>query len=524
MTPTDKKYNVDGFCRRTPAPGRPPVTVNGDIIEISSDDDSDSDSDPNRILDSLPLNILQIKREQVVEQLNAINGNDSNEIAENMEYELNQDNAISEPICQNVLNEQNALKTSLKETGAHGYQTPESLGQASSGIGSIVNNYSSDDDFLLDSAGSNNTGNNNTKQQMNNVSTPKVLFSMKSEKKKKDTPRLPLQNFSENVIQNDDTTQMVPDYNGMYSNQDENFSTDNTFADRFGKKSDLYPQNTPTMYSTHSHQPHETSSTNYNENVKTNHSYNADMNNGDSNQYPYRTDNVFFPSNCTTPVYPTLDQPSMQDILKAEFAKIKEEQDQKRNEERDKERDKVIEDVLKKFEDKGLIVVPRNEYEALKKDRATNRENSPHRTTKNGDQSSSKRHSMSPKRYFDGHGPDINSEKRHKSSLHNHRNQASSSSKHTHRHDYQRSSSTSSKFEKSSHKTSTITSGSYHFQNDSNPSAMDYENASSSDSILGSSVKEKTPSASDSGKQTKLLAIHYELNTFLTRINTHELL
>lgn len=520
MIPIDQKYNVDGFCRRIPEPGpppRPPPVIVGEVIEISSGDESDSS--PNHNLDRLPLNILQIKREQVVEQLNAINGNDSNEIAENEEFELNQDNAISEPTCHKVSNEQNAVKTSLKETGAHGYQTPESLGQTStSGISSIVNYpLSDDDDFMLDLAGSNSTGYNHTKQQMNNVSTPKVLFSMKSEKKKKDTTRLPLQNFPENVIQNDDTTQMVPDYNEMYSIQNENFSTENTFADRFGTKSDLFPQNTPTMYPTHSHQPHETSSTNYNENenVKLNHSYNAGMNNGDSNQYQYRNplDNGFFQSNCATPVYTSMDQPSIQDMLKAGLDKIKEEQDQKRNE----DRDKMIEEVLKKIEDKGLIVVPKDEYELLKKERANNRENSPHHTTKNGDHSSSKRHSMSPNHRSDGYEPDISSEKRHKSSLHNHRDQASTSSKHIHRHDYHRSSSSSSKVGKSSHKTSTITSGSYQFHNVSNPSAMDYENASSSESIpSGSSVqssveKEKTPPATNSGKQTfsLLLQIKY---------------
>lgn len=489
----ENKYDVDGFCRRTPAtepaPAPPPPHVESDVIEISSEDEADFedsvDSTETWNLNDLPIHELEIKREKMEakirdleKNLNETNKNE-NQTDETGEFELNEVNNQSEPMCQNV---QNIKKTPVQ--GMNGYQTPESLGQSSnisSGIGSIVNydlsEEENDDDFLLDLPKT-HQGGSNTNRQMNNVSTQKVQFTMKLEKLNQNNS---LQSLPENVNQIDDTTQMMPDtvndnYNSMYSNQnEEQFQMENSGYDRFAPNSDVHaPQKTPTLFSTHVKPP-----VNYNLNgnmkMKPNQNYsdNIDMNNDNSNQYRSPMNNNFFYGNAgATPIYPPFEQQiNVKELLKDELSQMKDELFKQNRKE-------IIEELYKDIENSGLVLVRKDDYTKLLKEQKESDRSSKH-TSKNGERGSSKRHFSSPNRHFDGH------------------------------HEYQRSAGSSKKV-KSSCKTSTVTSANYQqLQNDSNPVSMDYEMASSSSEsneiFKPSFTKETTtPLASSSGKCFKL--------------------
>ncbi|XP_055311887.1 uncharacterized protein LOC129574228 isoform X2 [Sitodiplosis mosellana] len=489
------KYDVDGFFRRTPAatpePRSQPVTIVSEIIELSSDEEPD---DPNRTPDfnDLPIAELEVKKEQLERALNE-NGDeidDDNEVGENNDFDLNRANAISEPMCQN---EENVQATPMV---VHGYRTPESLGHSSvlsNGIGSIVNNYSggdlsdvSEDDFNLDLPSLNRT------VQM--PSTQKVQFQVRKSHQNPVKPEKS-QNLPRNLIQNDDTTQMVPEaahqrYSPLYSDQrDEQFSTENSYGAQFATNSDMMDLDfalptTPTLFAQHSQKPHITPPANYNDNIILNQSYTN--NNTDGNRYKYYSpaNNVFFESPGATPVYATRERP-VEDMIDEKIAKIKEENEQARKEEIDNMMKVVKENLLKELREE-VVMVPKNEYELLINQR--NADNS-HHTTKNGER---KRSSLSPKCHPNEHSLERSADKRHKSNHYGdrERHRSSSSSKDNRFHDHHRSTSSSSKTDKSAHKTSTVTSGSYQpFHSDSNSSRMDYENDTSSSSSIDTVFK-----------------------------------
>lgn len=471
MDTTNIKYDVEGFIRRVPTPVRPappPASDTHDIqiIEISSDDESDNESGgksgENSVdsdLINMPIAELEIKREQI---FRALSENDENEVEDNDGFELNRANAITEP--ENQLNEPNQTVTNTL-----GQQTPEQMDhqELPSVFGAIASNYDSvsesdDDDFQLDLRPPNQIS------QMPNLSTPKVQFRVaKSDQKQnpikpekptnETTFRTPLKSLSENLVQNDDTTQMVPDpifANSSYQDQtDDQFATENGFS-QYATTPTLFEQQTAsTLFPTPVHQP--------NYRVKQNQSYvlNGEMNN-EQCLFGSPMSSVFLEPGSGTPLYTTAHGKELDDI-------VSEKVDVKFAEKID---DYIQNRLMKQLEEKGLVLLTKDEFNELK-----NVER--------------KRSSPSPKNSSEDHGPDNSSSKRQKSSHHgdHERRRSSSSSSHNRSHGNHRSSSV--KTEKSAHKSSTVTSGSLN-QDHSNPSPMDYEDDQSSSSSNDSVFKQ----------------------------------
>lgn len=430
-TNTNVKYTVEGFNRRPP----PPASDSNEIIEISSDDESGDESGVAG-LTNMPIADLEIKREQIQRELM---NNDENETEENDDFRMNRANAITEP-DEKQRNEQvsNTLGQQTPQPMDHQHYQTRTPSNLSSGIGSIVNNYDSisesDDDFDLDLRPPNQIS------QMSNFSSPKVQFRVnksdqkqnpiKPEKSTNETKfRMPLKSLSENFMLNDDATQMVPEQNytsSSYQDQiDEQFSTENGFGNQYSTTPTLFEQQTTsTLFRTPVHQPNNTTQINYNSaNVKPNHSYvnNIDMNN---EQRPFGSplSSLFLEhgggGGGGTPLYATTHGKGLDDFLN------------------EKIEDYLQNRLMKRLEEEGMILMKKDEYLSLKKEER-------------------KRNSSSPENSSEDQSPVSSSSKRKKSSQ-NHQ-------------------SSSVKTEKSTHKFSTVTSGSLNLSQ-SYSNGMDYEN------------------------------------------------
>lgn len=195
-------YDIDGFGRRPTS--KPQIVA---FIELSSGEEDEDE------FSKLPLNELQVKREQLDIELRNLGEGDDEGDSNNHNDPIYDSNSVNNNDSELV--RQNAKKTLEKELDGQGNSTPESLGQVSSGIGSIVPNYLSedDDDFTNELHG----------VDQNEIITQKVQYTVgkrtaeKSNKPMATTnsssaPSIPEQNFNpiySNVKQTDESFQMA---------------------------------------------------------------------------------------------------------------------------------------------------------------------------------------------------------------------------------------------------------------------------------------------------------------------------
>lgn len=320
-------YDIDGFGRR-PTP-KPQIVA---FIELSSGEEEEDE------FRNLALKDLHVKREQLDIELRNLGEGDDEEGSNDHNdptYEFNSVNNDPELVRQD------AKKTLEKELDGQGNSTPESLGQVSSGIGSIVPNYlSDDDDFTNELLG----------VDQNEVITPKVQYTVgKLTAEKSNTPM--------STINSSAPPMPEQNFNPIYSNvnqTDESFPmADNSFSRQFSEN--VNPFIVPS--SPHLRSP----------NVLMQQSSTPLENNGKFENYQHPTGNYMYqgtpftspmahmsyPSGGCTPIYQSHDQVNFKEIIEKSCKEVLKEN---------------LKNFFGEFYEKGdeMICVPKNLFESYK--------------------------------------------------------------------------------------------------------------------------------------------------------------
>lgn len=353
-------YDIDGFQRRRPIPSKTPPVIDADpeIIEISDDSDDDDNVNPTNQEHSPSIEI-QVKKENFNEQSQHVEEEygDSNEttmFCPNSNFDLEAPNAsigIDDETLQNISTEIPSPKSQSDRI---------SRPSVSSGFESIRSHRTDSDDNDDYSPNSHLTSKTlNSKQTALNESTPKVLYSTKS----KGFPTSRINEPPPSDIFDDVTNDAVDQNTRMSTSHTQNFKAKNEEENSFNRVNYAEQNQFSVLFPPFSAQ----NTSNFEQNLFST----PTRLNYECNMTPHHGG--------VTPMLGPID-------LKEMIAK-------------------VFDDSLEKLlENRNLVVVPKEEYDSLKK-------NEKHEKNKHRVSNSNKNHS---KRHSSSHSDDKSNLKRHK--------------------------------------------------------------------------------------------------------------